>query len=146
VPDLPGSYGLAVTVTDSTGRTASAGPFTVTVGLCGGNLPVARVRVQPANVPCNDGATVAGSLGNIQVDAAESTDADNLVGCALDQELSYRWQLLAAPRGSWAELSSEAARNPWFHADAIGDYTVRLFVGDGEQWSEPLTCTVRVAP
>jgi hypothetical protein len=124
IPDVGGQYVLAVAATDADGNQSATLLFTVTVDPCGGNAPIAVITA-PANV-------VTGSA--VQVDALgagnESFDPD-VLGCGLDQELGFHWEIFTAPIGSHARLQpSQSASNPWFTADQPGTYVVRLRAWD----------------
>lgn len=145
VPDVQGSYVLALTVTDGAGHSTDSEarqPLTVLVDPCGGHAPEALLSVQPGDRLC-DGGQLGAVRGLLQVDASPSRDAD-IEACGLPEELSYAWELLAAPAGSLAELSNPRARNPWLVADERGDYIVRLLVSDGTRFSAPAVCTIVV--
>jgi len=150
-PDVPGDYLIRLVVTDDTGRSSSPVSVTVTAGVCGSNAPEARIiRVVPGpqqNCPGAQDISFSVNLGGgniVQVDAGCSFDSDNQGSCSLGQTLLYRWSLFAAPAGSSASLSSETARNPWFRADRIGTYILRLWVSDGANISHVGTATITV--
>ena len=51
-------------------------------------------------------------------------------GCALDGRLTYDWQLILAPSGSVAQLTSTTEISPSFTADQAGTYRFQLRVQD----------------
>jgi len=132
-PDVAGSYVVRLQVTDSTGRVSNEQQITVTVSTCGGNVPVASVcKISPNALACTSPASTASAAPVVvQVSGYNSFDADNGADCLLNQTLTYRWQLFAAPAGSTATLNLPTGINPSFKADIDGAYIVRLYVSDG---------------
>src|SRR6185369_4972516 len=56
--------------------------------------------------------------------------------------LTYRWNLLSAPNGSFAQLDNPGAVSPSFVADLAGSYLLSLVVNDGFTDSAAATMTV----
>lgn len=136
LPDLAGTYVLAVQATDSTGRSSAEKTVSVTVGTCGGNAPVARARlVSPTTSEPGTGVVVDPVLSClVQLDARGSSDAD--AACGLPQgpeQLRYFWEQTRAPLGSVSQLVSSDRANPWLSLDVGGTYEFRLWASDGER-------------
>lgn len=145
VPDVAGTYVLAVQVADTTGRRSAPASATVTVGTCGGAAPVAQVRMtSPSNVGPSPSLVVNPLLSCLfQLDARDTTDAD--AACGLAQaagDLDYRWAQVSAPAGSQGQLSNPSAQNPWFRIDQGGTYDFRLTASDGTYTSAPATARI----
>lgn len=62
----------------------------------------------------------------IVLNASSSSDVDGDL-------LNFHWELLIKPEGSKALLANSENINPSFIADAFGQYTVQLIVGDGQE-------------
>lgn len=60
----------------------------------------------------------------VTLNGSSSSDPDS-------DPLSYRWELLAKPAGSGAQLTGATTASPSFVPDRPGDYDVRLTVQDG---------------
>lgn len=132
-PDVPGDYTFRVDVTDSTGRTSDASTLTVTAAECGSAAPdPGTLSAAPSNP----------AVGASTVLSADVSDADNSGSCGLDQALSYRWRLVALPRGSEASLNNPTAAEPTFTPDAPGEYAFELVVTDSTGRSSRATLQV----
>lgn len=131
VPDVSGTYRLAVTVTDPTGRTATS-TRDVVVGTCGTNAPRATISGTAA---VNAGA---GARARVAV-----TDADTAAPCSLVDPATVRWRLAEIPAGSSATLSDPTADAPSFVADLPGAYVLSVVATDAAgHASPPATFTV----
>lgn len=71
----------------------------------------------------------------VELDGSQSTvDAS--------ASISYQWALESKPEESTAELDTADAEMPKFTADKLGDYLVKLVVGDGEHDSDADAVTI----
>lgn len=61
----------------------------------------------------------------VQLDGSTSTDANG-------DSLTYAWQLISKPVGSFVQLQDDTSIHPSFVADRPGNYIVRLVVNDGQ--------------
>lgn len=121
VPDLRGSYDLALQATDALGLQSTLAHVAVTAMGCGDNPPSLD--------------SIAASLASPDLGAAVRlqalvSDADAQPPCGLPRSLSYSWAIAAAPAGSKAQLSSRTAQTPSFVPDVAGDYVLALVVRD----------------
>ena len=132
-PDQYGEYTVGL-IADN-GKVASAEALaTVTVDPCGNEAPVI------ASITGTPGSPGAGEeIGLV----AATSDADS--ACAQDASLTYAWALTSVPAGSTAVLSDASAAEPWFLADASGDYGVSLVVTDITGRSSVLASTTITA-
>ena len=180
VPQVAGTYVVGLVVHDSTGLASplSTQSFQVTAApVCGQNPPVALL---PASNPvagncqaggggnCTVSATLTGTAPaytinavpnmqgrfDIQLDASASTDADNATPCNLNQPISYKWEILAAPfQGSWSwqnsgggggsSVTQSTLVNPTLRLSSGGNYQLRLTVSDGQFTSAPILVTIK---
>lgn len=122
VPDVPGTYEVALAVTDSTGRRARSS-VTITAAACGSAAPT----VAPATgTLASPGARVGGVIPLL----ANGADADNASECGASQALSYDWALVDQPAGSRAQLNAPDIANPSFTPDVAGTWTFQLAATD----------------
>lgn len=134
VPDCDGIYVLSLVVSD--GYQWSE-PDLCYVDVASDNrLPVADAGDSDELSPCID--------STIQLNGYGSYDLDG-------DPITYSWSLVAAPSGSSASdanFSDPTAAAPTFHLpdDPVveGDYTFKLQVYDGEDWSAPDIVTFTV--
>ncbi len=125
VPDLPGSYELALTVSNDTGSTT------------------ARTRVSTTEAPPpvadagEDRVTTAGST--VVLNASRSTSVSG-------KAISYSWRLVSVPDGSSASLNNAASVSPDFTADKPGNYVAELEVSDGSARSTPAAVLISTRP
>lgn len=61
-------------------------------------------------------------------------------------DLSYRWSIIYAPKGSSAALSDADSPTPSFRADQFGTYLVQLVVNNGERDSQRDLLSVHAHP
>lgn len=127
VPDAAGTYTLAVTITDATGRTSEPAVVTLAASSCGSNAPTATPTAMPA----------ASLIGEPVLLDAGAADADNAPGCALAQALSSSWTLVRLPSGSSATLEASTADRPSFVPDVEGTYVAEVVVSDDTGRSSP---------
>src|SRR5262249_28783518 len=119
VVDVPGSYTIALTVSD--GTASSTANVTVSTGQ---TAPVA-----------NAGPNQTLALGSRAVlNGSASTSVDG-------RTLTYSWALLTRPPGSAAALSGANSVSPSFIVDVAGTYVAQLIVNDGLA-SAPSTVSV----
>jgi hypothetical protein len=120
VPDVPGTYTVTLSVTDT--FESSSAPVTITVA----DLPpVADAGVdQVANVGTP-----------ITLDGSGSADPDG-------ESLTYAWTITAKPTGSSPTLSPANAVQTQFTADKEGVYTVKLTATDSASASGSTTVNV----
>ncbi|MBW1880974.1 MAG: hypothetical protein JRJ84_21680, partial [Deltaproteobacteria bacterium] len=121
VADEPGDYGVALVITDDTGRPSPIERLTVTVSACGDAPPVVdTVDVEPTDPGVNQ---------LIELDIAVS-DADQDDACLPDQVLDVISHFVSRPAGSDAVLNPAEGLTPAFVADVEGLYVVRTVVED----------------
>ena len=121
-PDVPGQYVLSLTVDNNVN---SSQPDLLLINVLSG-LPESPVA--------DAGEDLLGEYCTaVTLDALNSSDANN-------DELSYHWSVLTKPEGSNAGTSSfSSLTDPkaTFVGDILGEYSLVLYVNDGELWSEP---------
>jgi len=132
VADRPGDYGVALVVTDDTGRPSPVERLTVTVGECGSHIPtIAGARVGPVTAASALRDPIAGDFVEI---AWTVDDVDNHEGnpgdCALGQRLTVVSEIVQAPAGSLAAPAPPAGTAVGFVADVSGTFVVRGTVAD----------------
>ena len=112
--DTPGTYTVALTVTDSHGAVSQ--PATVTITATAVNHPpVANAGPDQTGVKRHTLVTLDGS---------NSADPDN-------DPLTYAWAFTSRPNGSQATLIDDTTVHPFFITDKPGDYVIELTVSDG---------------
>src|SRR5262245_26484666 len=121
VPDLPGTYGVRLTVSDGAQWSA---PDILTI-TAHNDSPVASAG-QNRN-------TVTGTL--VSLDGSGSSDANG-------DTLTFSWSITARPPGSNAALSDASVATPTLTPDVDGSYTMRLVVSDGRAASPPASVNV----
>ncbi len=121
VPDAAGDYAIGMTITDSSGTTASSVTH-LAVAVCGQN---------PPSIDNLLGVTTGVATGNKVHVTAAVHDADSACfGPAYDSSQSYLWTLTGKPAGSGAALVDPVAKAADFTADVPGTYQVQLVVTD----------------
>lgn len=147
VPDVAGEYALGVTVTDPTGRSATA-TQTVTVvaggpsggpsggpdSTCGKSAPVAVGRVLWPGPAATCGSGMLGldlaGMDAVELDANASSDRDN-EACGMGQSLDYAWTLVVTPvSGGKSALDSRDGASTVLRVTSDGVYRVKLVVRD----------------
>lgn len=124
VPDLAGTYVVALTVTARSGGTA-----TDSVTITAANLP-------PTADPGGDRDVYVGTTVPLVANAA-----------APDGEpISYLWTLESRPDGSAAEIAGSTLADASLVPDLAGWYLVSLVVSDPSGAAAPKTFTVRASP
>jgi RHS repeat-associated protein len=119
--DLPGQYVLQLIVSDGK---LDSDPDTITIS------------TQNSQPVANAGPDQTVPLGvRVTMDGSHSSDPDS-------NQLSYRWELVAAPDGSTTSLTNATTATPSFLVDAPGSYLVQLIVNDGKLDSDPDTVTI----
>lgn len=119
--DVPGTYTVQVTATDSTGRRSAPVTASITASTCGSNAPVISLATA---------STTAPNIGQPVWLGATFDDADNSMGCVLDQSFIYAWHFVALPAGSTATLNEPTALNPSFTPDVAGNYLLAVTITD----------------
>lgn len=138
-PDVPGSYTLALTTTDSSG---SASTSVVTLSApCGGSSPAITEMSGTQTVPSTPSTLVTTRTAAAQLAVgypislgATTTDVDAVAGGAClaseAQPLTYRWSLAHLPLGSGASLLGASTATPSLVPDVAGSYGVVVTVTD----------------
>ena len=121
VPDVRGSYDLALRATDALGFTSDPWHVLLPVAACGDNVPQVDALTASPSAP---------GLGAPVLLAAAVNDADAQPPCSLPRIYAYAWSLAAVPKGSAAQLSDPAAQTPSLVPDVAGDYLVSLTARD----------------
>jgi len=125
--DLPGSYVLKLSVTNSGGLTSPMA--TVDVPGVGSCVPVPGIA--------------ADSAWTVDGEVVRLTDVST---SPCGRSLAPAWKIVSAPSGSLAALTDAGSKTPAFDADLAGDYVVRLVVTDAAGVAGPAaTVTVRAA-
>ena len=103
VTDVPGDYGVELTVTDPTGRPSEAATLTVTASACGDAAPtVSQVEVLPTDPRPGQLVSLDATVG----------DQDNSIAGDLDQDLSVHSTFVGRPAGSASELTPATGTTP----------------------------------
>lgn len=149
VPDVLGTYTLAVVATDTTGLSSQPQALAVTA-TCGAAGPVPGKLTATQVVPAL--STSAGPVTNFTITrtsdgagqlnanvpfypgegvalSAPVTDAD-VTACGFPETVTYAWSLSAAPAGSIAFINQPASPTPSFVPDLPGEYDLQLTVTD----------------
>ena len=156
VPDLPGEYDVQLTVSDGTGRSATAvfaSAALVGVSSCGAQLPTALIALTaPVTAPAPATAQVLFTTATIAFDGAASSTPDTQaldtttgLGCGLSPTLSYQWSLSSLPGGSTDNLVNPTRVNPVLTPQTDGIYGVQLVVSDGKHQSFPARVSLRAS-
>ncbi len=149
VPDVVGTYTLALTLTDSTGL-RSTSTFAVKAS-CGAAPPMALDGVNPAfkaqqsmpsivttNLGTGPLQITSSTLGSSAIAfyagtpvqlSANVVDADAACGYPAET-ITYAWSFAKAPAGSIARFVNAAAPAPTFVPDLAGEYDVQLTLTD----------------
>ena len=114
VPDVAGTYAIAIEVSD--GKDKASQSFSITVVAASQNAkPTASATTLSTDV----------ELGtSITLDGSKSADPDP------GDSITFAWSLSKKPAGSNAAISSVAAIKPTISFDLVGDYEVQLIVTD----------------
>ena len=150
LPDLPGNYGVQVTVTDQSGRSSST-TFAGAVGACGAQAPQAKIAVSsPISLPAPVSSLNLKTGSSVTLDASSSHDGDfdtlaltstnvpagaagAVSGCGLSGALSYHWDVTQAPSGQPFTVAHADQANASFSASSTGNYGLQLTVSDGSR-------------
>ncbi|MBV8806870.1 MAG: PKD domain-containing protein [Sinobacteraceae bacterium] len=112
-PDVAGTYGVILKVTDSAGN-SSQQSATLNVGAV---APTAIVNQPQVSVLLG---------GTVYVSAAASYDPNDL-------PLTYSWSVDARPSGSQATISGPTASSMSFKPDVAGTYSITVTVSNGTE-------------
>ncbi len=115
VPDVVGLYVLTLTVSD--GEAESEPDYVTVIAEEGNEFPVADAGQSAQLTPCS-GTSIA-------LDGRASYDPEG-------QTLSFLWEVIDSPSGASPALDDATSATPLFSWDAVGYYTLRLSVNDGE--------------
>ena len=106
VPDVGGTYGVRLVITDAAGNASAPVEFPIAgIGTCNQGITIAPQ------------AALAASAGQVFTLSPTVTDPNDPVagGCtALTRPYSYAWQMVGQPAGSKAVLNNSAAAAPSF--------------------------------
>ncbi len=119
-PDVVGSYQFQVVATDSTNRVSAPAVVTLATSTCGTASPSVSATASAESPNVGQSVTLT----------AVATDADNGIGCALGQGITYAWSVLSKPAGSAAALSSTTVAAPTFTPDVPGGYLMQVVATD----------------
>ncbi|WP_375579249.1 PKD domain-containing protein [Marivirga tractuosa] len=124
VPDVAGDYTATLTVEDPDGNTATDD---VVIAAEENVNEAPEAIITDSNnqsiAPSNDNNVI--NVGNtFQLTGANSTDPEG-------DDLTYLWEVTAAPANSVPTLSNAETANLDFTADLPGEYTITLTVDDG---------------
>ena len=78
-----------------------------------------------------------GTLVQLDGSKSKTSDKDNL-------PLRFHWYFAAIPAGSSAKFDPDSLQNPWFIADAAGEFVVMLTVDNGVWRSDPVEVKIKV--
>jgi hypothetical protein len=112
-PDVAGTYGVTLRVTDAAGN-SSQQVATINVG------PVAPVAI----VDLPQTSVLLG--GTVHISAASSYDPDEL-------PITYSWSVDSRPSGSTAAISGPTSASMSFKPDKAGSYALTVTVSNGSQ-------------
>ena len=126
VPDLMGTYIVALVVTDSKGADSIAD--SVIISVSEGTLPTANAGP--------DQNSIEDQL--VTLDGSASSDP-------LNRPLSYSWSISSAPPNSTASLIDENSAMASFTPDVSGNYLLSLVVDSGFNVSLPDVMILKVA-
>jgi hypothetical protein len=127
-PDLNGSYGIKLVVTDTTTGDAAVSTASIQVG---GYLPVAVISKPQVSLLLG---------GTVTDTAASSYDPQAL-------PLTFDWQILAAPAGSTATITgSSTTSSVSFTPDVAGTYTLTVTVSNGTLSADGVLTITAFAP
>ncbi len=128
-PDAVGSYVFSLTVSDASGNVSAASLVVVTVS---------STSAKPiANCGGDQSADVS---ARVDLDGSASSDPE---GAAL----KYAWTLSSTPDGDTmgsSDVYNASSAHASFVPDMAGVYIVALAVSDGESWSDPAYCSIKV--
>lgn len=128
-PDATGTYVFSVVMNDGTETS---------------NSDVVVIEIASGNQ-----APVADCGGDVTVDVGERAQLDGTGSYDPEgAELEYSWVLATWPDTSALDSTSifnADGPTPTVVPDASGFYLVSLVVSDGEQWSDPVYCSIRAA-
>lgn len=119
VPDLPGTYVVAVDVSDASGRSGRAASVAYVASWC--SQPFLVKVVAPA------GGITGGTLP-LGAEVADPNDAEGSACAGVTSSRSYHWSIVRAPAGSTASVNAPNAVTPAFVPDLAGAYEVELTV------------------
>jgi len=130
-PDMPGSYTVRATVTDSTGLSGFV-DVPISVDTCGDQAPVAMAEVvSPEPTAASGTVSVHVESGvPVQLSAQASYDPDAQNGCP-NGALTYDWRFTSVPAGSQSTFNDPTLIEPSFDPDVPGAYEIDLAVSDG---------------
>ena len=126
VPDLMGTYIVALVVTDNKGAQSVAD--SVIISVSEGTLPTANAGP--------DQNSIEDEL--VSLDGSASSDP-------LNRSLSYSWSISSAPANSTASLVDATSAVASFTPDVSGNYLVSLVVDSGFNTSHPDVMVLKVA-
>ena len=122
VADMLGTYIIELVVTDDLGTISVPDEVVVTSG-----------NVKPVADAGGNQVAIVGQL--VFLDGSGSYDAN------LDL-LTYSWDMVSKPKGSFADLSDPSVVDPNFEPDIQGLYLISLVVNDGLLDSDPSNATI----
>ncbi|GAB3995779.1 hypothetical protein GCM10028807_36820 [Spirosoma daeguense] len=112
IPDKPGTYIIALTVTDANGQKSTT-EITLTVSLPG----------KPPVISLATSMTVETGQ-QTSIDGSKSSDPDG-------DKLTYAWAIKTKPTGSNTTLTNTQSAVAGFTADIVGTYVLSLTITDG---------------
>lgn len=133
--DEPGSYVVALVVTDALGHRSSEETVTVEASGCGDPAPeVTSVSFSPKSPDTFETVTLSAAVRGRSSDGAADGGAGDAApsptGCV--PHFAYHWTLVGVPKGSAMSLADSPLESPSFVPDAPGDYVAELYLTNDE--------------
>ncbi|WP_296620761.1 right-handed parallel beta-helix repeat-containing protein [Marivirga sp.] len=139
VPDVEGIYNATLTVEDPDGN-SDMDDVVITATVNNNEAPTA-VITDNSGQSIEQGNNVFNVGNTVQLSGANSSDPEG-------DNLTYLWEVTAAPTNSTPTLVNEQTATLDFTADLAGEYTISLTVddGNGNQSTAEVTIEAEVSP
>ena len=122
--DKPGTYKVKLVVTDEASQASEPD-----------EVVISSSNVAPTAVAGDDQVAVVNKV--VYFDGLDSSDPES-------DPITYAWTITSAPTGSTAIIVGDSTATPSFTPDLTGEYTIKLVVYDGYDYSIPDTLTLTV--